>query len=102
MEHYALVDSEQLDRLRARLEVIDGLLIALKRWPEISDVVSECEDRSAARQALGAVPFMLSEVQAEHILDMPLGRRTVLGRRQLSDDRDHTLRDINELTQDHP
>ena len=102
MEHYALVDSDQLERLRARLEIIDGLLLALERWPEVSNLVYECEDRSAARQALGEAPFLLSEVQAEHILDMPLGRRTVLGRRQLSDDRDHTLRDINELTQDRP
>jgi hypothetical protein len=82
------VDSEHLSRLQARLEIMDGILLALERWPDVSDLVSQCEDPSAARHALSAAPFMLSEVQAQHVLDLTLGRRTALGRRRFSEERD--------------
>ncbi|MEO9224469.1 MAG: DNA gyrase C-terminal beta-propeller domain-containing protein, partial [Acidimicrobiales bacterium] len=49
----------------------------------IDDVIATIrasEDRAAARTALMAEPFEFSEVQAEHILDMQLGRLTRLAR----------------------
>jgi len=41
------------------------------------------DDRAAARTALMAAPFEFSEIQANHILDMTLGRLTRLGRSDL-------------------
>ena len=44
------------------------------------------DDRAAARIALMAAPFEFSEEQANHILDMTLGRLTRLGRSELEEE----------------
>ena len=44
------------------------------------------DDRPAARSALMTDPFSFSEEQANHILDMTLGRLTRLGRTELEDE----------------
>ena len=44
------------------------------------------DDRPAARAALMAAPFSFSEEQANHILDMTLGRLTRLGRTELEEE----------------
>ncbi len=55
------------------------------------------EDRPAARTALMAEPFSFSEQQAEHILDMTLGRLTRLGRANLEEEMEELRRTIAEL-----
>jgi DNA gyrase subunit A len=54
-------------------------------------------DRAAARTALMAERFGFSEVQANHILDMPLGRLTQLGREELDKERKELLATVKEL-----
>ena len=44
------------------------------------------DDRPAARAALMAEPFSFTEEQANHILDMTLGRLTRLGRTELEEE----------------
>ncbi|MGH9061285.1 MAG: DNA gyrase C-terminal beta-propeller domain-containing protein, partial [Acidimicrobiales bacterium] len=54
-------------------------------------------DRPAARDGLMAAPFEFSEIQATHILDMPLGRLTRLGRADLEEEMAKLRETIAEL-----
>src|SRR5262249_10832093 len=54
-------------------------------------------DRAAAREALMAEAFGFSEVQSEHILDMPLARLTRLGRSNLEEELAQLRETITEL-----
>ena len=49
----------------------------------IVKAIRASKDRAAARDALMGKPFDFSEIQANHILDMTLGRLTQLGREEL-------------------
>ena len=55
------------------------------------------DDRGAARIALMAAPFEFSEEQANHILDMTLGRLTRLGRSELEEEMAKLRETIAEL-----
>ena len=59
----------------ARLHIIEGLLLALDRLPEVNDAVSSAPTRDEARTAL-TDRLGVSTVQANHILDMTVGRQT--------------------------
>jgi DNA gyrase subunit A len=67
----------RLDKARARAHIVEGLLTALDHIDEVVAVIRGSEDTDAARTAL-MERFDLSEVQATHILDMPLRRLTAL------------------------
>ena len=82
------VDNDGDERRAAleRLHVLEGLLIALERWEELSAVVSQSDDRDAVKARLRQPPYTLSGVQAEHVLDLPLARRTVAARALLEEE----------------
>ena len=81
----------RLDQAEKRLHIVEGLSKALDLIDEIIHTIRGSEDRGAARRALmaGIMPaaggdvVAFSEVQANHILDMQLGRLTRLGRSDL-------------------
>ena len=81
----------RLDQAQKRLHIVEGLMKALDLIDEIIATIRASEDRGAARAALmdGILPGVggdvvsFSEVQANHILDMQLGRLTRLGRTDL-------------------
>ncbi len=73
----------RLDRARARAHIVEGLLRALDMLDQIIATIRASADRAAARAALMDEPFVFSEEQATHILDMQLGRLTRLGRAEL-------------------
>ena len=73
----------RLDKAEARLHVVDGLVRAVDMIDAIIKTIRASKDRSAARDALMAKPFEFSEIQANHILDLALGRLTRLGRDEL-------------------
>ncbi|MEQ8841542.1 MAG: DNA gyrase subunit A [Acidimicrobiales bacterium] len=73
----------RLDQAEKRLHIVEGLIKALDLIDEIITTIRASEDRGAAREALMVAPFEFSEVQANHILDMQLGRLTRLGRSDL-------------------
>ncbi len=73
----------RLDKLLARAHIVEGLIKALDLIDEIIALIRASEDRAAARQGLMGEGFEFSEIQANHILDMPLGRLTRLGRTEL-------------------
>ncbi|NCG38758.1 MAG: DNA gyrase subunit A [Actinobacteria bacterium] len=81
----------RLDQAQKRLHIVEGLMKALDLIDEIIATIRASQDRGAARTALmdGILPtaggdiVACSEVQANHILDMQLGRLTRLGRTDL-------------------
>jgi DNA gyrase subunit A len=73
----------QLRKARARAHIVEGLLRAIDMLDAIIAAIRASADRPAARVALQAEPFSFSEEQANHILDMQLGRLTRLGRSEL-------------------
>jgi DNA gyrase subunit A len=73
----------RLRKAQARAHIVEGLLRAIDMLDAIIAAIRASEDRPAARTALQAEPFSFSEEQANHILDMQLGRLTRLGRSEL-------------------
>ena len=73
----------RLEKAQARAHILEGLLRAIDMIDAIIALIRGSENRAAARDGLQAAPFEFSEVQATHILDMPLGRLTQLGHADL-------------------
>jgi DNA gyrase subunit A len=70
----------RLGKAQARAHIVEGLLKAINVIDEVIATIRASEDRAAALAALIAEPFEFSETQAEHILQMQLGRLTRLAR----------------------
>ena len=82
----------RLRKAQDRAHIVEGLIRALDVIDEVIATIRASEDRADARGNLMAEPFEFSEVQAEYILDMPLGRLTRLARIDL----DTELEDLRE------
>ena len=67
----------RLAKAEARAHIVEGLLIALDNIDAVVKVIRGSKDTDAARTKL-MKQFKLSEIQATHILDMPLRRLTAL------------------------
>lgn len=81
---------DQLKRFQAetRLKVVAGLLRAQDLgWPLVA-AVEGCSDRAEARAVLMTHPFGFDALEAEHVLDRPLGQRTRLGVESLAEERE--------------
>ena len=76
----------RLRKAQARAHIVEGLLRAIDMLDAVIATIRGSDDRPAARVALMALPFAFSEEQANHILDMTLGRLTRLGRNELEDE----------------
>jgi DNA gyrase subunit A len=87
----------RLRKARDRAHIVEGLLKAIDMLDAVIQTIRGSADRPAARAALMAKPFSFSEVQAEHILDMTLGRLTRLGRVNLEDEMEELRRTVAEL-----
>ncbi|HWS47242.1 MAG TPA: DNA topoisomerase (ATP-hydrolyzing), partial [Acidimicrobiia bacterium] len=87
----------RLQKAEDRLHIVEGLVKALDMIDAIVKAISASKDRAAARTALMAKRFGFSEVQANHILDMPLGRLTQLGREELDKERTELEATVKEL-----
>ncbi|MCZ7534390.1 MAG: DNA gyrase subunit A [Acidimicrobiia bacterium] len=75
----------RLEKAEARAHILRGLLIALDNIDEVVRIIRSSEDVEAARTAL-MESFELSEIQANHILDMPLRRLTALETNKLREE----------------
>jgi DNA gyrase subunit A len=87
----------RLDKAQARAHIVEGLLKALDMLDLVIATIRGSDDRAAARSALMAEPFVFSEIQANHILDMTLGRLTRLGRSELDEEMQVLRETIAEL-----
>jgi DNA gyrase subunit A len=87
----------RLGKARERAHIVEGLLKAIDMLDAVIAAIRGSDDRPAARGALMAEPFSFSEDQAIHILDMPLGRLTRLGRSELEEEMTKLRETIAEL-----
>ncbi len=87
----------RLEKAEARLHIVEGLVKAVDMIDAVVKAIRASKDRSAARDALMANRFGFSEIQANHILDMPLGRLTQLGIEELTKEKAELEARIKEL-----
>jgi len=87
----------RLRKAEARAHIVEGLLKALDQLDAVIAAIRSSDDRPAARAALMSAPFEFSEEQANHILDMTLGRLTRLGRSELDEEMAQLRATIAEL-----
>jgi DNA gyrase subunit A len=76
----------ELKRRKARLHVVEGLLIALDHIDEVIDTIRRSRTADTARRNLMR-KFKLTEVQATAILDMQLRRLAAMERSKLKDEK---------------
>ncbi|MGH9047457.1 MAG: DNA gyrase C-terminal beta-propeller domain-containing protein, partial [Acidimicrobiales bacterium] len=76
----------RLKKARERAHIVEGLLKAIDMLDAVIAAIRASADRGEARASLMAEPFSFSEDQANHILDMQLGRLTRLGRTELEEE----------------
>ncbi|HLE38088.1 MAG TPA: DNA gyrase subunit A [Acidimicrobiia bacterium] len=86
----------RLAKAAARAHIVEGLLIALDNIDDVVEIIRGSSDTDAARENL-IERFELSEIQATHILDMPLRRLTELETSKLRDEYDELQKLINYL-----
>ncbi|MGI9584818.1 MAG: DNA gyrase subunit A [Acidimicrobiia bacterium] len=75
----------RLEKAEARAHILRGLLIALDNIDRVVQIIRSSETVDDARAGL-IREFELSEIQANHILDMPLRRLTALETGKLRDE----------------
>lgn len=86
----------ELQKARARAHILEGLKIALDNIDEVIALIKNSTDNNAAREGLVA-KFGLSELQANAILDMKLGRLTGLEREKIENELAELLKEIARL-----
>src|SRR5262245_35447343 len=86
----------ELRRAEERDHIVKGLLIALDNLDAVIKVIRGSQDADEARGKL-MQQFKLSEIQANHILDMPLRRLTRLARAELEQEHKDLLARIRHL-----
>ena len=75
----------ELDKAKARIHILDGLLIALNNIDAVIKTIREAQDADVAKTNL-MKRFKLSELQAQAILDMQLRRLAALERWKIEEE----------------
>lgn len=83
----------ELNKARARSHILEGLLIALANLDEVIKTIRESPDAYEARNRL-MFRFLLSELQAQAILDLQLRRLAALERQKIEEEQRQTLERI--------
>jgi DNA gyrase subunit A len=86
----------RLRKAQERSHILEGLIIALDHIDDIVALIRAAADTDEARNGLIA-RYGLSEVQAQHILDMPLRRLTALEQDKIRDEYEDLQETIKEL-----
>lgn len=86
----------RLARARDRLHLVEGLLIAVLDIDDVIAIIRSSDDVETARERL-MTAFDLSEIQANHILELRLRRLTKFSRIELEAERDELAARIAEL-----
>ncbi len=87
----------RLAEAKRREHIVEGLVKALDMIDAIIALIRGSADRPEARAGLMGEGFEFSEIQANHILDMTLGRLTRLGRAELEEELAKLRQTIAEL-----
>jgi DNA gyrase subunit A len=75
----------ELEKARARVHILDGLMIALANLDDVIHTIRQSPDGDTAKERL-MKRFKLSEIQAQAILDMQLRRLAALERQKIEDE----------------
>jgi DNA gyrase subunit A len=86
----------ELRKAEERDHIVQGLLIALQHLDAVIKIIRGSRDAEEARTKL-MEQFKLTEIQANHILDMPLRRLTRLAREELEQEHKDLLATIRQL-----
>ena len=86
----------RLRKAEERSHILEGLIIALDNIDEIVALIRAAADTEEARNGL-IIRFGLTEIQANHILDMPLRRLTALEQDKIRDEHEALQHTIAEL-----
>lgn len=86
----------ELQKARARAHILEGLKIALDNIDKVIALIKNSSDNNTARDSLVA-KFGLSELQANAILDMKLGRLTGLEREKIENELAELMKEIARL-----
>ena len=92
----------RLRKAEERSHILEGLIIALDHIDEIVALIRAAADTEEARGGLMA-RYGLSEVQAQHILDMPLRRLTALEQDKIRAEHEElqkTIADLKDILSD--
>lgn len=88
---YRLGFEFDLDKIKDRLHILDGLLIALANIEEVVKIIKNSSSPAIARKNLQD-KFLLSEIQAKAILDMKLSRLANLEVKKLENEKEELLK----------
>ncbi len=86
----------ELGKARARLHILDGLLIALANLDDVIQTIRQSPDADTAKERL-VTRFKLSEIQAQAILDMQLRRLAALERQKIEDEHHQLIERVTYL-----
>lgn len=79
-----------LNKIKARIHIIDGLLICMARIEEVVQTIRKSASTAAASTALQS-DFLLDEAQAKAVLDMKLSRLAHLEVKKLESEREELV-----------
>ena len=88
--------THRLEKAKARLHILEGLLIALDHLDAVIALIRAADSAEAARQGLMA-QFQMSEIQATAVLDMQLRRLAKLERGKIQAEHDELVGIVAEL-----
>ncbi|HRO30226.1 DNA topoisomerase (ATP-hydrolyzing) subunit A [Citricoccus sp.] len=88
--------AHRLGKKKDRLHLVEGLLLALVDIDEVIQIIRSSDDTAAARTRLMGV-FDLTEIQANHILELRLRQLTKYSRIELEAEQDELRAAIEEL-----
>ncbi len=93
-----------LDKAQDRQEILQGLLKAIEQLDAVIRAIRQSASADAAKTALMAAPFDLSDRQAQAVLDMQLRRLAALERQRIEDEHRDLAQQIAHLQDllDHP
>ncbi len=86
----------ELRQAQARMHILEGYKIALDNLDEVISTIRRSQTRDTARKNL-RTNFKMSEVQAEAVLGMTLGRLAALERKKIEEEYKEVLRAIKDL-----
>ncbi|MFP4142347.1 MAG: DNA gyrase subunit A [Thermoplasmata archaeon] len=85
----------KLDKAQDRVHILEGLLTALDNLDKVISIIRSSEEQSKAKERLTS-EFLLSDDQAQAILDMRLRRLTGMEREKLQTEYEDLQEDIKE------
>jgi DNA gyrase subunit A len=88
--------STRLGKRKARLHLVEGLLVAIVSIDEVIQVIRSSDEVDEARNRLREI-FELSEIQAEYILELRLRRLTKFSKIELDSEKANLLAEIAQL-----